>query len=59
MIVVSVKPNLLSWYPKIRRSATNFGTVGIYCEAKTDNVSAVTHEVIIQLGKLLLASKYF
>jgi hypothetical protein len=35
-----------------------FGTTGIYCEIKTESVS-VTQEVITQLGRLLLASKYF
>jgi hypothetical protein len=37
----------------------NFGTIGIYWEIKTESVRVVTHEVIIQLGRLLLASKYF
>ncbi|GEN73294.1 hypothetical protein CLA01_33660 [Chryseobacterium lathyri] len=33
--------------------------MGIYCETKADSVSAVTQEVMIQLGRLLLALKYF
>lgn len=59
MTTIKQYPNLFNRYPAICKSAICFGTIGIYWDTRTAKVRAVTQEVIIQLGKLLLASKYF